>query len=104
MSYKHKSGAQKRKEKEEKDLKETESHKGQLLLGHFFKPPVQPSKALVEVGSNDTVDLPTITVKNETEKKKSVADNVNIGIIEPESLRLLCPNPPTASPKCKQIF
>lgn len=35
MSYKHKSGAQKRKEKDEKH---NEAKKGQLSLGQYFKP------------------------------------------------------------------
>jgi hypothetical protein len=41
MSYKHKSGAQKRKEKEDR---ENESKKGQLFLGQYFKSSISPTK------------------------------------------------------------
>lgn len=68
MSYKHKSGAQKRKEKDERELKDKESKKGQLSLGHFFKSPLPSilteSEASVEVESNINrleLDLPINT-------------------------------------------
>lgn len=69
MSYKHKSGAQKRREKDERELKQKESSKGQLSLGHFFKSPLPSSDASVEVNSSSSstkiIDVNLTLNKNE---------------------------------------
>lgn len=74
MSYKHKSGAQKRKEKDERD---NEAKKGQLSLGQYFK----PSTASTELPIRSIVK--SSQVSNELEGKGN-----NVIIIDSNSTNL----------------
>lgn len=93
MSYKHKSGAQKRKEKDDREFREREAKKGQLSLGHFFKIPdsvsLSPDTELTEVelavntsSKTDAIISPTPTDKDifvpENESAESETENYKI--------------------------
>lgn len=63
MSYKHKSGAQKRKEKEDREY---EAKKGQLSLGQYFKS---------SISTNESPNQPTSSV-SETNELEVTSNNL----------------------------